>query len=77
MLSDEELRGIKMVNDSTKVPHGRPVKLINDLLETIYSLKKEKKKWQRLAEKRKTAINKTIDILKLATQNSEETNDSI
>ena len=75
ILTDEELRAIKMVNDSPKVPHGRPVKLIEDLLNTIYHLKKEKKKWQRLSEKRKNLCAEAAKILNTAFNNSEELDD--
>ena len=75
ILTDEELQRIKMVNDSPQVPHGRPVKLIGELLDTIYSLKLEKKKWQHLAGKRKRLCEKAIEILNTAFNNSEELDD--
>ena len=75
ILTDDELRTIKMVNDSPKAPYGRPVKTIEDLLNTIYYLKKEKKKWQRIADKRKRLCTKAVEILNEAFTNSEELDD--
>ena len=75
ILTDEELQRIKMVNDSPQAPHGRPVKLIGELLDTIYHLKLEKKKWQHLADKRKRLCTKAIEILNGTFTNSEEIND--
>ena len=75
ILTDAELRGIKLVNDSPKVPHGRPVKLIGELLDTIYYLKQEKKKWQRVAEKRKKGINDAMKALNNSLNYSEDIDD--
>lgn len=57
-LNDDSLRRIKLENDHPKQAFGRPVKLINDLLETISLLKKEKNKWQNLAKARKESLLK-------------------
>ena len=62
ILTEDSLRRIKEENDSPKQVHGRPVKLISDLLETIYHLKKEKKKWQSVAEKRRKSLRKIQEI---------------
>ena len=62
VLTEDTLRRIKADNDSPKQVHGRPVKLIGDLLETIYHLKKEKKKWQNVAEKRRESLRKIQEI---------------
>ena len=62
VLTEDALRRIKVENDSPKQVHGRPVKLIGDLLETIYHLKKEKKKWQNVAEKRRESLRKIQEI---------------
>ena len=71
ILTSDELRSIKQQNDSPKVSYGRPVKLINDLLDTIFFLKKEKKKWQRLAEDRGLLL-KDINSLLIKSQNKME-----
>ena len=62
VLTEDALRRIKVENDSPKQVHGRPVKLIGDLLETIYHLKKEKKKWQNVAEKRRESLRRIQEI---------------
>ena len=62
ILNDDSLRSIKQENDKPKQTYGRPVRLISDLLETIYFLKKEKKKWQDLANKRGDALRKIKDV---------------
>ena len=63
ILSENQLVQIKLKTESGRVPHGYPVSTINDLLETVYSLKKEKKKWQRLAEKRGSCLGDIQDII--------------
>ncbi len=60
VLNDDSLRHIKLENDKPKQTFGRPVKLISDLLETIYFLKKEKKKWQDLANKRGNSLRSIL-----------------
>lgn len=44
------------------VPHGYPVSLISDLLETLRAQKALKKKYQRLAEKRGQCIMEIFSI---------------
>lgn len=39
-----------------KAPHGYPIAEVTDFCDTIALLKSEKKKWQRLAERRGQAI---------------------
>jgi hypothetical protein len=58
ILNSDSLRQIKLENDKPKQAYGRPISLISDLLETIYHLKKEKKKWQDLASKRGLVLKK-------------------
>ena len=63
ILNDVNLAQIKLKSDGGRVPHGYPVSTINDLLDTIYFLKKEKKKWQHLAEKRGRGLGDIQDII--------------
>ena len=63
ILSENQLVQIKLKSESGKVPHGYPVSTINDLLDTIYFLRKEKKKWQHLAEKRGRSLGDIQDII--------------
>ena len=75
VLNDDELRHIKLENDKPKQTYGRPVKLISDLLETISTIKKEKKKWQDLARKRGEALKKIQEITNLSLQSTKGLND--
>lgn len=51
MLDQNQLTALRQKNERTTT-HGWPRQTILDLLDTIDGLKKEKKKWQRLAEDR-------------------------
>lgn len=51
MLNKDQLAALRQKNERTTT-HGWPRQTIADLLDTIDSLKKEKKKWQHLAEDR-------------------------
>lgn len=54
-LTQQALVAIQRKNEHN-TSYGWPQGTINDLLDTIFHLKKEKKKWQRLAEERGHAI---------------------
>ena len=66
VLNDDSLKAIKLENDKPKQTYGRPVKLISDLLDTIFHLKKEKKKWQDLAKKRGEALTRIQEVSSLS-----------
>ena len=51
MLDKNQLTALRQKNERTTT-HGWPRQTIMDLLDTIDALKKEKKKWQHLAEDR-------------------------
>ncbi|GAB6176260.1 hypothetical protein JCM16814_11510 [Desulfobaculum senezii] len=71
ILSAQQLRALRQRNDEELrkgqyAKHGYPAHTIRDLLQTVEALKKEKKKWQRLA----TTRGKTLDeIHELAEKN--------
>ena len=55
--NDEELRKGKYAK------YGYPAHTIQDLLQTVEAIKKEKKKWQRLAQERGQSLRQVIDIV--------------
>ena len=55
VLSQQQLVAIQQRNETNNT-HGYPRGLVTDLLQTCFHLRKEKKKWQRLAEERGRAI---------------------
>ena len=61
ILSSSQLRALKERNDEElrKGKHGKygyPAHTIQDLLQTIDAVKKEKKKWKQLAQERGRAL---------------------
>ena len=54
------------------VPHGYPVSVVSDLLETIRSQKNLKKKYQRLAELRGKCIMEIFSITSRAVDKTTE-----
>jgi acyl-CoA reductase-like NAD-dependent aldehyde dehydrogenase len=54
--NDEELRKGKYAK------YGYPAHTIQDLLQTVESIKKEKKKWQRLAQERGQYLEKISEL---------------
>lgn len=64
MLNSDALKALKLKNDNQKPPFGWPVKLINDLLDTVFFYKKEKQKWQDLATRRGELLTKINEISK-------------
>ena len=66
VLNDDSLKNVKLENDKPKQVFGRPVKLISDLLDTIFHLKKEKNKWQDLAKKRGDALRRIQEVSSLS-----------
>ena len=63
MLTHDQLAALRQKNERTTT-HGWPRKTILDLLDTIDGLKKEKKKWQRLAEDRGERLLKIEQIIR-------------
>ncbi|WP_462324843.1 hypothetical protein [Desulfoplanes sp.] len=54
--NDEELRKGKYAK------YGYPAHTIQDLLQTVEAIKKEKKKWQRLAQERGNSLRKIGEL---------------
>ena len=65
MLDRNQLASIRAKNERLST-NGWPRQTILDLLDTIDALKKEKKKWQRLAEDRSERLLKIETIIRPA-----------
>ena len=63
MLTHDQLAALRQKNELTTT-HGWPRQTIQDLLDTIDAVKKEKKKWQRLAEDRGERLLKIEQIIR-------------
>ena len=63
MLDRNQLAALRQKNERTAA-HGWPRQTILDLLDTIDALKKEKKKWQHLAEDRSERLLKIEQIIR-------------
>ena len=67
ILSSSQLRALKERNDEElrKGKHGKygyPAHTIQDLLQTIEAVKKEKKKWKQLAQDRGKVLQEVIAL---------------
>lgn len=67
VLDKNQLRAVRQRNEMEisrggKSAHGYPKEIINDLLQTIDFLAKEKKKWQRIAEHRGDRFRRIVEI---------------
>jgi hypothetical protein len=77
ILSASQLRAIRERNDEELrkgryAKHGYPAHLIQDLLHTIEALKKEKKKWQHLAQERGDALRRIRALTASVARDEEE-----
>ena len=63
MLNSQQLAALRQKNERTTT-HGWPRQTILDLLDTIDGLKKEKKKWQHLAEDRTDRLVRIEQIVR-------------
>ncbi|WP_147820004.1 hypothetical protein [Salidesulfovibrio onnuriiensis] len=64
ILNSNQLKALQQRNDEELrkgeyAKHGYPAHTIRDLLQTVESMKREKKKWKKLAQERGQAL-KTI-----------------
>lgn len=59
--NDEELR------KGSRATHGYPAQTVQNLLHTIEALKKEKRKWKKLAQARGKALGEINDIAEAST----------
>lgn len=66
ILTQQQLEGLRQRHENVPHGHGYPVGMINDLLQTLQAEHKEKKRWQRLAEKRGNALGRALAILEIA-----------
>lgn len=81
ILSSSQLAALRQRNNDElrkgkKASYGYPVHTINDLLQTIDHLKKEKKKWQRVATDRKDILSKINDLTNLSRLNTDLDDDA-
>lgn len=68
ILNASQLNAIRQLNDEELrkgqyATYGYPAHTIRDLLNTVEALKKEKKKWQRLAQERGQTLQAVRDLI--------------
>ena len=63
MMNRDQLTALRQKNERTTT-HGWPRQTIQDLLDTIDKVKKEKKKWQRIAEDRTERLVKIEQLIR-------------
>ena len=68
ILNATQLEAIRQRNDEelrrgAHATPGYPAHTVRDLLQTVEALKKEKKKWQRLAQERGQALDTVREVL--------------
>jgi hypothetical protein len=77
ILSATQLTALRQRNDEElalgpKGTHGYPAQTIRDLLQTVEQVKKEKKKWQRLATERGKSLEAVLEIVHKAGYGKED-----
>jgi hypothetical protein len=82
ILSSSQLRALKERNDEElrKGKHGKygyPAHTIQDLLQTIDAVKKEKKKWKQLAQERGRVLQDVLTLTLKAAPSSADPDDDI
>ncbi len=82
ILSSSQLRALKERNDEElrKGKHGKygyPAHTIQDLLQTIEAVKKEKKKWKQLAQERGRVLQEIFATAARAVPSSVESEDDL
>ena len=63
MLNKDQITALRLKNERATT-HGWPRQTILDLLDTIDGIKKEKKKWQRVAEDRTERLVKIEQLVR-------------
>ena len=63
MMTRDQLAALRLKNERNTT-HGWPRQTIQELLDTIDAVKKEKKKWQRLAEDRSERLVRIEQIVR-------------
>lgn len=76
ILTSQQLAALRQRNDmeiskGARSTHGYPKDTIRDLLQTVDELKKQKKKWQRVATHRGELLEKISNIAGLGTLSGE------
>ena len=77
ILSSSQLRALKERNDEElrkgkSGKYGYPAHTIQDLLQTIEAVKKEKKKWKQLAQERGQLVRDVAALVSRAAATSDE-----
>jgi uncharacterized protein YhaN len=77
ILSSSQLRALKERNDEElrkgkNGKYGYPAHTIQDLLQTIEAVKKEKKKWKQLAQERGQLVRDVAALVNRAAATSDE-----
>ncbi|XXJ20577.1 hypothetical protein ACR42D_13780 [Desulfovibrio caledoniensis] len=67
ILDANQLASIRQHNDEelrrgSRATHGYPARTVQDLLHTVEALKKEKKKWKKLAQDRGKTLKAISDL---------------
>ena len=63
MMTRDQLTALRQKNERTTT-HGWPRQTVQDLLDTIDEIKKQKKKWQHLAEDRSDRLVRIEQIVR-------------
>ncbi|SKA73520.1 hypothetical protein [Desulfobaculum bizertense] len=68
ILNAQQLKALRQRNDEELrkgqyAKHGYPAHTIRDLLQTVEAVKKEKKKWQRLASARGKTLEEILSLI--------------
>ena len=82
ILSSSQLRALKERNDEElrKGKHGKygyPAHTIQDLLQTIEAVKKEKRKWKQLAQERGKVLQEVLTLVVKAAPQSQDPDDAL
>jgi len=67
ILDANQLAAVRQRNDEeirrgSRATHGYPARTVQNLLHTIEALKKEKRKWKKLAQGRRKALSEINEI---------------
>jgi hypothetical protein len=82
ILSSSQLRALKERNDEElrKGKHGKygyPAHTIQDLLQTIEAVKKEKRKWKQLAQERGKVLQEVFTLVVKAAPQTQDPDDDL
>jgi NTP pyrophosphatase (non-canonical NTP hydrolase) len=82
ILSSSQLRALKERNDEElrkgkHAKYGYPAHTIQDLLQTVEAVKKEKKKWKQLAQERGKVLHEVIALTLKAVPAASDVDDDL